>query len=148
MGASMKVCIAYESKYGNGKKCAEQLQSIIREKGHDVEISSVRDMKPKSLPQASLYIFSSPTHIGKPPGKMKKFLKKMEIEEDAKYALLTTCLDPQTKALQIMEELLEATGMTKISDGLKLKVTGLKGPLEDGYKQKLTEFAEEILDEK
>jgi hypothetical protein len=33
----------------------------------------------------------------------------------------------------------------KITDGLMIKVSGLKGPLESGYKEKLDAFAEDIL---
>lgn len=142
----MKVSIAYESKYGNGKKCVEHLGAFMSKKGHDVEISSVREIKPKSLPGADLYIFSSPTHVGGPPGKMKKFLKKLEIkQEGAKYALITTCMDDNTKTLLKMEELLQTTGMTKVSNGIKIKVTGMKGPLEEGYQKKLEDFATEII---
>lgn len=148
----MKVCIVYESKYGNGKKCMEYLQDVMSKKGHDVEISSIREIKPESLPQADFYIFSSPTHIGGPPGKMKRFLKKVEIGQvGAKYALMTTCLDPmdpKTKTLQKMEEILQTKGMMKDSDGLMIKVTGYYGPLEDDYKQKLEKFATEIFGEK
>ena len=74
----MKIFIAYESKYGNGKKCVEQLQDIISNKGHNVESHSVREIKPTSLPQADLYIFSSPTQIGRPARKMRKFLPHLE----------------------------------------------------------------------
>lgn len=145
----MKVCVAYESKYGNGKKCVEHLQEVIAKKGHNVEAYSVREIKPKSLPQADLYVFSAPTHVGKAAGKMRKFLKKLEITpEGAKYALMTTYLDPNTKALQTMEELLKPTGMTRVSAGLKIKVSGMKGPLEEGYHKKLEDFATEITGEK
>ena len=141
----MKVYIAYESKYGNGKKCVEHLQGVISKKGHNVETSSIREVKTNSLPQADFYVFSSPTHIGGPPMKMRKFLKNLEIKkEGVKYALMTTYLDPKTKVLKIMEELLQSKGMTKISDGLKIKVTGMKGPLESDYEEKLEEFAKEI----
>jgi flavodoxin len=143
----MKVCIVYESKYGNGKTCAEYLQSVISGKGHDTEILSIREIKPKLLPQADFYIFSAPTHIGGPPGKMKRFLKNLKCEEkEAKYALITTCVDLDTKALQKMKDILQPKGMMKISDGLKIKVTGMKGPLEEGYQKKLEEFATEILE--
>ena len=145
----MKVCIAYMSKYGNGKKCVEHLQNTMTKHGHEVETHSVRDIKPNSLPQADLYVFSTPTHMGNASGKMKKFLKKLEIKpEGAKYALITTLMDPKTKSLQTMDELLKSTGMTKVSAGLKIKVGGMKGPLEEGYQQKLDEFASEITGEK
>lgn len=142
----MKVCIAYESKFGNGKKCAEHLKNVVEKKGHEAEISSVRDMKPESLPSADLYVFSSPTHVGGPPGKIKKFLKKMKVhQEGAKYALMTTHMDPNAKTLQKMEDLIKNKGMTKVTSGLQIKVTGMKGPLEEGYEQKIEAFAENIL---
>lgn len=145
----MKVCIVYESKYGNGKKCAHYLNGAITKKEHETEVFSIREIKPNSLPKAELYVFSSPTHVGGPPGKMKKFLKKAEIEgEGQKYALITTCMDLNTKTLEKMEALLTPKNMTKVSDGLKIKVTGMKGPLEDGFEQKLDEFATSILQEK
>ena len=33
----MKIFIAYESKFGNGKGCIENLQGVMSKKGHDVE---------------------------------------------------------------------------------------------------------------
>jgi flavodoxin len=139
----MKICIVYESKYGNGKKCVEYLQSIIKAKGHDVKTFSIRNIKPNLLPEADSYIFSSPTHIGSIPWKMKRFLKKIKPKEGVKYALMATCINPDTKAIQKMEEILSKKGMIKISE-TKIKVKGMKGPLEENYKEKLDAFAEEI----
>ena len=141
----MKIYIAYESKYGNGRRCVEYLQNTLTKKGHDVKVSSIREIKSNILPEADLYIFSSPTHIGSIPRKMKKFLKKLEVKrEGAKYALITTYLDPKTKTLQIMEDLLQPKGLNKVSDGLKIKVMSMKGPLEDDYEKKLDDFAKDI----
>lgn len=139
----MKVCIVYESKYGNGKKCAEYLQSIIKAKGYDVNSFSIREIKPNLLPEADFYIFSSPTHIGSIPWKMRRFLKKIKPKSEAKYALMTTCISPDTKVIQKMEEILNKKGMIKISE-IKIKVKGMKGPLEEKYKEKLDAFVEEI----
>ena len=139
----MKVCIVYDSKYGNGKKCVEYLQHIIAAKKYDVEIFSVHETKPSSLPKADYYIFSSPTHIGSPTRKMKKFLRNLSVIK-ANYALMTTCIDFKTKALQKMEKILQNKGMIKASDGIKIKVNGMKGSLEEGYKQKLEEFADKM----
>jgi len=142
----MKVCITYESKYGNGKKCVEHLQETITKNGHDVESFSVQSVKPNELPQADIYVFSAPTQIGSPARKMKKFLKKLDIkQEGAKYALITTHLNPKATTLQKMERFLQPSGMTKISDGLMIRVAGMKGPLEEGYEKKLDAFANDIL---
>ena len=142
----MKVCIAYESKYGNGQKCVEHLKDIISKKGHAVDLFSVRDVKPNELLQDDIYVFSAPTQIGSPARKMKKFLKKINItQEGAKYALITTHSSDTTEVLEKMEKLLQPTGMTKITDGLKIKVTGMKGPLGDSYEEKLETFANDTL---
>lgn len=69
----MKICIIYESKYGNGKKCMEYLQDILTGDSHDVDLFSVREKDPVSMPEAELYIFSAPTHVGNTAGRMKKF---------------------------------------------------------------------------
>lgn len=140
----MKICIVYESKYGNGKKCVEYIKQILDEKGHDAKIFSIREIEPNSLPKADFYIFSSPTHVGNAPWKMRRFLKKMDAEPKTKYALIATYLDPKTKALQKMEEILQRKGMIKISE-IKIKVKSMKGPLEEGYEEKIGRFVEEIL---
>lgn len=139
----MKICILYESKYGNGKKCVEYLKKLMEEKGNDVKSFSIRKIKPDSLPKADFYIFSSPTHIGSIPWKMKRFLKKLNLEQRAKYSLMATYLGPKTKAIQKMDEILQRKGMLKVSD-VKIRVNGMKGPLEDGYEEKLKKFAEKI----
>jgi flavorubredoxin len=143
----MKICIAYDSKYGNGKKCMEYLQSVISKKGHNVEMFSVHEKEPTLVPSADLYVFSSPTHMGDPAGKIMKFLKKMQISnEGANYSLVTTCMNPpKTKCLKKMEKILTKRGLSKVSDGVMIKVTGMKGPLESGFERMLDEFADNIL---
>ena len=142
----MKICIAYESKYGNGKKCVEHLKNIINEKGHNTEIFSVRNIRPDSLPEADIYVFSSPTHIGQPARKIKKFLKKFNVQQEGvKYALMATHLNPDASTLNKMDSFLETSKMTKITNGLKVKVEGMKGPLEEGFEKKIESFASDLL---
>ena len=142
----MKICIAYETKYGNGKKCMEYLQGVFTEDGHEVDLFSVRERAPSSLPGAELYIFSAPTQVGNVAGKMKKFLKKAVVpQENAKYALITTCMDPpKSKSLATMGEILEQKGIKKAVDGLMIKVNGMKGPCDEGHQDKLKAFAKEV----
>jgi len=141
----MKVCIAYESKYGNGKKVVDHLENTLKGKGHEVQVCLARETKPNAMPQADLYIFHSPTHAGSPVGKVKKLLKKMEIpHQDAKYALTITSIDPEPRTLAKMEALVQPKGMTKVTDGMHVRVTGMKGPLEDGWEEKVEAFASEL----
>jgi len=79
---------------------------------------------------------------------MRKFLEKIEIKNTtAHYILVNTCLNPsssQDKGLEQMEEILSKKNISKLSEGLKLKVMAIKGPLETGYEKKLDEFAKTI----
>jgi flavodoxin len=146
----MKVCIAYDSKYGNGKKCVEHLSKVIRAKGHDAELLSIREVSPKALPEANVYVFSTPTHVGTAPFKMKGFLKHLDLKQKkAKYSLMTTTMDPKgAKTLNKMTELIQPYGLIKINDGLMIKVKGMKGPLEEGYEKQIERFANTILSSK
>lgn len=143
----MKICIAYESKYRNGKKCMECLQGVLTEDGHEVDLFSVREKASSSLPGAELYIFSAPTQVGNVAGKMKKFLKKAVIpQENSKYALITTCMNPpNSKSLATMGEILEQKGIKKAIDGLMIKVKGMKGFCDEAHQDQLKAFAKEVI---
>ena len=144
----MKVCILYDSKFGTGKTCMEHLKSIMDAKGNDVDIYSVKEIEPSSIPEAELYIFSAPTHLGYPSGKMKGFLKKIDGKEGRKYSVVTTCMAPdKTQATENMEKILDKKGMKKVTKSLKIKVKGLKGPAEENSKEQLKDLAEEIMEE-
>ncbi len=141
----MKINIVYESKFGNGKKMIEELAGILTEKKQEVKLFPVTETKIDDLPGADLYIFSTPTRQFMLPRAMKNFLKRFQLPAgEAKYALMTTFLDPRTIALRKMEALLESKAMKKAANNFKVKALGLKGPLED-YKDRLEKFAEEIL---
>jgi len=144
----MNISIIYESKYGNGKQAMTYLGNILKKKGYDVQLLSIRELKPHMLPESDLYIFSAPNAFGKIVRSMRKFLEKIEIKNSsARYLLINTCLNPsssQDKGLEQMEEILQTKNTSRLSDGEKLKVMAIKGPLEQGYEKKLDEIAEMI----
>jgi len=144
----MNVSIIYESKYGNGKEIMTYLETSFRKKGYSVQLMSVHEIKPKSLPEADLYIFSAPNRMGKIIRSMRKFLEKIEIKNPkAQYIVVNTCLNPsssQDKGLEQMEEILSNKNISKLFDGLKLKVMSIKGPLESGYEKKLDDMVLKI----
>ena len=142
----MRALIIFESRFGNGKKLCQQLKEIIISRGHSAETFSVIDTDPKDLPEADLYVFSAPTRMFMLAPAMKSFLKNFSPAKDgAKYALMTTYLNPQVKALANMEKLLRSKNMVKVTNGFTVKVLGTEGPMEDGYEKRLGEFAEELL---
>lgn len=156
----MKIEYYHASKYGNGEIVAEEFKKLMGTKGVSVNVHHIKDVRPKELTPADLYIFSSPGRIGKPIGGMRRFLKKVALPTGTKYGILTTqgapVPDKKTgvipteeeqgkwqKIIPIMNELLQAKGLQKVAEG-KVFVTGLKGPLEEGWQKKVEDFIAQI----
>jgi len=91
---------------------------------------------------------------------MRRFLKKAKLPAGTKYAILTTegVRQPDKKTgrmpteeeqakwqriIPIMNEILQEKGLVKVAEG-KILVTGLKGPLEEGWQKKAEAFASQI----
>jgi len=157
----MKVGLYHASKYGNGAKVAEEFRKLMATKGHPVNIHHIKDSKPKELPQADLYVFVSPTRLGKPIGGMRSFLKKMTLPAGTKYALIATHGAPEPnkktgkmptaeevekyqRTIPIMDETLGSKELVKIAD-VKIFVVGLKGPLQEGWQEDLEAFTDQIV---
>ena len=101
----MKIEYYHASKYGNGAKVAEEFQRQMAAEGATVNVHYVKKSKPKEIPSADLYIFSSPGRFGKPIGDMRGFLKKANLPTGTKYAILVTELAPEPeKAIRIPTE--------------------------------------------
>ena len=150
----------HASKFGNGAKVAEEFSSQMATKGVMVDVHHIRDARPGQLPPADLYLFSSPGRIGKPIGGMRRFLKKVGLPAGTKYAVLTTEAAPRPdkktgkmpteeelaryqRVRPIMNEILQGKGLVEVAED-KILVTGVKGPLEDGWQQKVAAFAARI----
>ena len=156
----MKIEYLHASKFGNGAMVAEEFSRQMALQGVTVDIHQIRDAEPGQLPPADLYLFSSPGRIGKPIGSMRRFLKKVGLPAGTKYAVLTTEAAPKPdkktgqlptdeelaryqRVRPIMNEILQGKGLVEVTEG-KVLVTGLKGPLEDGWQQKVAAFAARI----
>jgi len=148
----------HASKYGNGVTVAEEFTRIMDAKGIMVNVHHVKKSKPKEIPPADLYLFSSPGRFGKPIGDIRGFLKKAQFAPGTRCAVLTTEMAPQPdkktgkvsteegdcqKVLPIMREILQAKGLTKVAEG-RVYVMGIRGPLENGWQDKVKAFAESI----
>jgi menaquinone-dependent protoporphyrinogen IX oxidase len=156
----MKIEYLHASVFGNGAMVAEEFKKRMAARGVTVTVHHIREVGPKELPPADLYLFSSPGRCGKPIGAMRRFLKKVRLRAGTKYALLTTELAPQPgkrtgrvptdeeiakwqRVRPIMNEVLQGKGLVEVAEG-KVLVTGLKGPLEEGWQKKVETFVARI----
>ena len=156
----MKIEYFHASKYGNGAKVAEEFKKQMAAKGVTVNVHHVRDAKPKEMPPADMYLFSSPGRFGKPIGDMRRFLKNARLPSGTKCAILTTELQPPPdkktgqvpteeelgrcqRMIPVMSQMLKEKGLVNVAQG-KVFVTGLKGPLEQGWQKKVEAFASQI----
>ena len=156
----MKIEYFHASHFGNGAMVAEEFKKQMEAKGVTVDIHHVKSAKPKEIPPADLYLFSSPGRMGRPIGDMRSFLKKAELTSGAKYAVLTTEPAPKPdkktgripteeeqcrwqRVIPIMNKMLQEKGLIKVAEG-KIYVVGVKGPLEDGWHNKVEAFVSRI----
>jgi menaquinone-dependent protoporphyrinogen IX oxidase len=156
----MRIEYLHASKYGNGAMVAEEFDKQLAAKGVTVNVHHIREARPDRLPTADLYLFSSPGRMGKPIGGMRRFLRKLRLPAGTKYAILTTEMAPQPdkktgrtpteeelakwqRVRPIMNEILQGAGLVKVAED-KVHVTGLKGPLEEGWQKKVEAFAAQI----
>ncbi len=157
----MNIAYYHASKFGNGAMVADEFKKVMAAQGVAVRVQHVRDANPKKLPTADLYVFSSPGRLGKPKANARRFIRKLRLEPGTRYAVLTTQgapgpdrktgtmptqeeLDRWERIIPIMNEVLEGKGLIKVTEAAVL-VTGIKGPLEDGWQQKVAAFADQIL---
>jgi hypothetical protein len=156
----MNIEYFHASKFGNGAMVAEEFSNQMAAKGVMVNVHHIRTARPERLPTADLYLFSSPGRMGKPIGGMRRFLKKLRLPVGTRYAILTTEMAPQPdkktgripteeeqarwqRVRPIMNELLQGAGLVNVAED-RILVTGLKGPLEGGWQQKVAAFAARI----
>jgi menaquinone-dependent protoporphyrinogen IX oxidase len=157
----MKIEYLHASKFGNGATVAEEFKQQMATQGVAVDVHHIREMTPKGLPPADLYVFSSPGRMGRPIRGMRRFLQEVTLPGGTRYALLTTEMAPRPDkktgrmpteveiskfqhVRPIMNEALQRKGLIKVAED-KIYVTGLKGPLEEGWRGKVAAFAALIL---
>jgi flavodoxin len=160
----MKVEVFHASKYGNGAKVAEEFKRLMMARGNDVSIHHIKEMSPKDVPSADLYVFGSPTHFGKAVGGMIRFLKKLSLSSGTKYAVFGTFsaarpnkktgiipseeeLEKERRTIPMIDEQLNSKGMVKVTE-MKVFVQpeNLKGPLEEGWQDIVEKFVDQILE--
>ncbi|MFX1434754.1 MAG: flavodoxin family protein [Promethearchaeota archaeon] len=154
----MKVLITYDTKYGNTEKVANLIgDGITSIEGNEVIVNNVKDVKLKQDDSYDLILIGSPVHFGSHVGSVKKFIKKLpnsQLKAKA-YAVFNTYMGEPTeegkeeggicsyqKMLNKMEKQISETmpDLTKASQGLYIKVDGMKGPITEEDIPKCKEF--------
>ena len=157
----MKIQYLHASKFGNGVKVAEAFKEDMADRGVTVDVHHIQDVRPKELPPADLYLFSSPGRFGKPIRGMRQFLKDLQLPAGTRCAVLTTEMAPQPdkktgrmpteeeigkyqRVRPIIGALLQANGLVEVAED-KVFVTRLNGPLEEGWREKVDAFVARVL---
>jgi hypothetical protein len=154
----MKMEYFHASRFGNGAAVAEEFKKQMAAKDVDVQIHHIREVRPSDVAPADLYLFSSPGRFGKPVRRMRRFLQALSLPVGTRYALLTTEAAPKLnkktgrmpteeesirmgqRVRPVMNEILKSKGLVAVAEE-KLYVTKLKGPLQDGWQEKVEAFA-------
>jgi hypothetical protein len=153
----MNIEYFHDSKYGNGALAAGEFKKVMDGRKAAVNIHAVKDSNAKKMPAADLYVFSSPGRMGGPTWRVTRFLKKLKLPAGTKYAVLTTegapVPDKKTgkmptdeerakwqRVIPRMNKILEGKGLVKVADA-SVYVTGMRGPLEEGWQKKVEAFA-------
>ena len=120
---------------------AAEFEQQVAANGVVVDVHDIREVTPTDVAPADLYVFSSPGRFGKPIGRMRRFLKTVKLPAGTSYAILTTEAAPKpdkkTGRMPTEQEL------AKVAED-KIFVTGLKGPLDEGWQTKVEVFANQI----
>jgi menaquinone-dependent protoporphyrinogen IX oxidase len=159
IGIRVIIEILHASKYDNGAKVAEELRRLLADKGDHATVHHINEARPKELPPADVYVFGSPTRLGKPIRSMRRFIKKAVLPPGTKYALFAT--HPVAKAnkkgkmptkeeveryrrtIPLMDEALKAKGLVKVAEA-KVFLDDLNGPLQEGWQGRVAKFADGI----
>lgn len=156
----MHIEYLHASRFGNGVKVAEEFTKQMAGRDVTVAVHHIKDVRAEELPAADLYIFSSPGRFGRPIGSERRFLTKVRLPAGTPYAILTTEAAPRPDkktgrmpteeeiakwqhVRPIMNDILQGTSLVNVAES-KILVTGMRGPLEDGWEDKVAAFAATI----
>lgn len=153
----MRILYLHASKYGNGAMVAEEFAQQAGARGATTTVHHVRDVDPRRLPAADLYVLSSPGRMGRPIGRMRRFLRRLRLPAGTRCAVITTeaapefdaqtgeaPVSPMQRVRPMMHDMLAAAGLVQVAEGV-VHVTEMKGPLEPDWQPKVKEFVEQAL---
>jgi len=144
---SRKICVVYDSKYGNTKRVAKAIVEGLTEEGKvEAFASYAKDIDPKALISYDTLFFGAPNHIGKPSRTIVKFIDAFaELKPNTEYAAaFDTYFQRQRNCMKatskLEKHLSEKFPNLKLMPGLSIKVKGINGPIAEGELPNAKEF--------
>jgi flavodoxin len=146
----LKIIVIYESKYGNTKRVAELIIEGMNEINEtEASLKEIKEVDLKTISDYDVIIIGSPNHMGGPTRGIKGFIDKLsKIKLEGKmFAVFDTYMGKDfEKALKKMEKQINkrVPGLKQLTDGLSIKVQGMKGPIVESELTKCKEFGKNI----
>ncbi len=150
----VRVCVVYDTKYGNTKIVAEKIVEGMREVGGiQTVIRNVEGVDLETLSSYVAILIGSPNHYSGPTKGVQDFIEKLrghDIEGKA-YAVFDTFVGKDSdfflgKAARKMEKAIgeKVPGLKLLVPGLSIRVVGTKGPIVEGELPKCIDFGRKI----
>jgi flavodoxin len=146
----LKIIVIYESKYGNTKRVAELIIEGMNEINEtEASLKEIKEVDLKTISDYDVIIIGSPNHMGGSTRGIKGFIDKLsKIKLEGKmFAVFDTYMGKDfEKALKKMEKQINkrVPGLKQLTDGLSIKVQGMKGPIVERELPKCKEFGKNI----
>jgi len=147
----VKAVVVYDSVYGNTESVAKSIARHIEASGHTAEVLRAKDAIRANV-DGELLVVGSPTRMGTMTGKMKRFLKQMDaapLKGSTVAAFDTEVQDVIEKngasAAAKMHDIARSRGLKVHTPVLKVGVTGIRGPLAQGWEASVEAYVVELL---
>jgi hypothetical protein len=155
----MRALVLYRSFYGNTRHLAETISEALVAEGHEATTRDVRQKLP-DLESFDLIAVGSPTRIKRASGRAKRAIRALrrrgwgrrlvavfdtygpvpsdpaELEKGKKWLYPGAAGD--------LEKVAAKAGLRVHRPSLRWPVTGMEGPLEEGYRVRAVDFARGI----
>ncbi len=149
----VKVCIVYDSKYGNTKLAAEIILEGMKSQQVEAQIGNVRETDPASIVDCDAIVLGAPNHMGRPSRTMKRYVETLAGAKPKATAVAvfgTYSGSPRDdRAVKKLEKLVEKNlpSAKLVLHGLSVRVNGIPGPIVDGELPKCAAFGKSIVDQ-
>ncbi|MFW5903972.1 MAG: flavodoxin family protein [Candidatus Saliniplasma sp.] len=143
----MNCMIIYWSRYGHGKKIVDRLADRLEKNQIQTNTYKPDDVDPNNIPEADIYVFSTPAEMFRIKKEMRNFMKNLEDVEGKNYGIINTH-GMKRNWLKNMDKILSKKKMKKIAeeDFQIAKEETEKGEgLPEDWEAELDIFAEKLI---